>query len=67
MLFRSDVSCNGDHWFLIYEGTTLIKYGTHTGQITSGNTNLTIEYMDSEQEMLDRLVVLGIELPEEEE
>ena len=60
----AEVSCGGGHWFLMYDGTEITFYGLHTGQITTGNANIVLEYFDLEQEMLDRITELGLEIPE---
>ncbi len=59
----SDCTCNGDHWFIVYNGTEYLFHGLHEGQVTTPHT---IEYFDTEQEMIDRVDVLGVTIPVEE-
>lgn len=52
-------------YLCIHKGTDLIQYGEHKGQVTSGDTELDIEWFDNEEELIAHFEEEGIELPEE--
>ena len=56
-----NVTCNGDHWFLMYKGSKCCLKGKLCGQITSGNPEVTIEYFDMQVLMEVRYNELGLE------
>lgn len=51
-------NCQGGHWFLIHNGTEVKQKGLVYGQ---GGSKDTVEYFDTETEMEERIVQLGLE------
>lgn len=60
----TNCTCDGSHWFIVYDGSELLFYGTHIGQLTTGRGQ--IEYKDTEAEMTARIAELGLTIPEVE-
>jgi hypothetical protein len=62
----TDFNCNGDHWYICYftADTSYHSHGQHTGEITG--KAITLEYFDTEAEMLSKISDLGITIPEPE-
>ena len=52
-----DCTCNGDHWILVHDSSKVYFKGVHAGLTSSGHQ---IEYFDSELEMEERIVQLGL-------
>ena len=57
-----DFNSDGDHWLIIYSGTDVLFWGKYSGQLTSPHL---IEYFDTEVEMFDRFLALGLTQDEE--
>ena len=52
-----DCTCNGNHWLLVHDSTKVMFKGVHSGLTSSGHP---IEYFDTETEMEERIVQLGL-------
>jgi len=57
MTYAKGITITGT-WYLVHNGTKALAYGQHTGQISTPDVN-TCETFDTEQELIDRMGVLG--------
>lgn len=56
-------TCDGNHWILVHDNSKVIVAGIHAG-VTSTPTSNTIEYFNTELEMEERIVQLGLNYEE---